>query len=180
MVALALSLLNFSCSAGGDGGGVATSASPSVEDFANTTITSDAVTSADGSSVMTVTVQLINSDGSFVSNFKPAYSVTPQAGIIASPCTLSNSLGVSTCLFKSTVPGIKTFQLINAKVGLVSSLQFNTINGEQRYAVASGALMNGTTSDGYTVRMSLGGPLQKFNSSTPEGYRLTFFVGKVK
>ena len=178
MVVLAFTI--WGCSDGGGGGGVATSAAPSVQDFANTTITSDTVVAADGSSVMTVVVQLINSDGTFVSNFKPAYSVTPQTGVVASPCTLSNSLGVSTCLFKSTVPGAKTFQLINAKVGLVSTLQFNTINGEQRFAVASGALMNGSTSDGYTVRMSLGGPLQKFNSTTPEGHRLTFFVGKVK
>lgn len=172
--------LALGCSNGSDGSsGANGSPTSSVQDFQKTKIaTSSNSTIADGVNVITVTVQLINSDNSYVTNYTPSYTITPSSGVIPTACTLSNSSGLSTCTFKSTEVGNKIFQLTNPKIDLSASLNFTLPNGEEAAVAIAGAQINGTTSDGYTVNMSLGGPLQKFNSTTGEGYKLTFFVGR--
>jgi len=144
-------------------------------DFGKSTLSVGSSAPADGSSLLTVAVKLLNLDGSAVVNYTPTFSVAPSSGLTAQACTVTDSNGLSTCTMKSVVAGAKNFYLTQPQTGLNTQIVFTVPNGVQNTIASAGGLV-GQTTDGYSVRMSLGGTLQGFNSMTRDGYKLNFFL----
>ena len=139
---------------------------PASSDFAKSQIVSATSVAADGQTKMTFVVKLMNFDGSLVSNYRPTYGVTPPTGITINPCGYSDATGLATCTLTSIASGPKSVFLTNAKVGLSREVTFTVPLGEQSAIILAGSLSNGTTASGYSVNLSLGGPLNEFNATT--------------
>ena len=145
-------------------------------DFLKTEIVSAPAGVADGTSTLKIVLSLKNSDGSPVSGFRPTYTTTPNQGIVEGSCTLSDNNGFASCPITSRSSGIKTFRLSNAKVGLKAELNFSAPDSQQNSAiVTSGSVVNGATSDGYRISVSVGGAVQGYNSTTLDNYHLVYF-----
>jgi hypothetical protein len=154
--------------------------SPAINDFAKTEIITGDAVPADGNSQLLVAIHLKNSDNRPVKEFQPTYDIENNAsGVIKNQCSTSDINGVSVCILKSTVAGIKLFVLTNAKVGLSKSIEFKSPFGKQFAEINSGTLNQGTTPEGSKVKFSLGRPYdQNFLSTQPDGSGYKIILGK--
>ena len=143
-------------------------------DFQKTEIIASGIIPADGVSPLVVVLHLKNSDNSLVPNYLPKYSVNSASGVLASSCTASDANGVSACTVKSTSPGIKSFQLTNAKVGLAQNIEFGEPQGFQKLSLISGALTKATSPQGSSLQASFGSPLAGVRLKTAGGYTVSF------
>lgn len=145
-------------------------------DFLKTQLIAGAPVAADGVSQLLVGVQLKNSDNSPVSDYLPAYSISSGSGVIKSTCTNSDANGVSACILKSTVPGIKTMQLTNGLVGLSQHVQFIEPAGFQRMSLVPSSQVRGTTPQGSVAQITLGNQFQGNSLKTAGGYQVKLSV----
>ncbi len=143
-------------------------------DFQKTEIIVSGLVPADGVSPLIVVLQLKNSDNSSVPNYLPKYAVNSATGVLASNCTASDANGISACIVKSTSPGIKSFQLTNAKVGLAKDIEFGAPQGFQKLSLVSGARTQATTPQGSSLQASFGAPLAGAKLKTSGGYTVSF------
>ncbi len=143
-------------------------------DFQKTEIIVSGLVPADGVTPMVVVLQLKNSDNSSVPNYLPKYAVSAASGVLPSNCTASDANGISACIVKSTTPGIKSFQLTNAKVGLSKDIEFGAPQGFQKLGLVSGAKMKATTPQGSSLQANFGAPLAGAKLKTAGGYTVSF------
>jgi hypothetical protein len=78
---------------------------------------------ADGVTPVTVTIT-IRLDGRAVPGYTPTYAVTGSGNTIG-VCSVTNALGVSTCLLRSTVAETKTVSLTNPALAVTAIVVFN-------------------------------------------------------
>ncbi len=77
---------------------------------------------------------------------------------------------------KSTVPGIKTLRLTNAKVGLEKTVEFVAPRGTQRLSIVPSSLTRGTTAQGHVVQVSLGHAFRGGKLQSVDGYQIEISV----
>jgi hypothetical protein len=141
-------------------------------DFAKTEIITNGPAIADGLSELTVAVQLKNSDNSPVADYRPEYEVVSGSGVIKNDCTKSLNNGLSYCLLKATIGGLKRIRLTNAKVGLESMLQFTSKVSTPRSGLAARtSTLETATATGLKGSFSVGLQTGKVLTSTG-GYKL--------
>ena len=143
-------------------------------DFQKTEIIVSGIVPADGVSPLVVVLHLKNSDNSSVPNYLPKYAVNSNTGVFASNCTASDVDGVSACIVKSTISGIKSFQLTNAKIGLSADIEFGVPQGFQKLSLISGAKMNASTPQGSSLQTSFGAAMAGAKLKTAGGYTVSF------
>lgn len=80
---------------------------------------------ANGQSIFSFSIKLINSDDTPVVNFKPLYEVTSGNGVAASPCSKTNESGIANCSMKSTEPGTKVVSVTNLPIKLKGDILFS-------------------------------------------------------
>lgn len=148
-------------------------------DFMKTEIVVGGSNLADGNAQMLVVIHLKNNDSSPVKNYKPTYTVTPNTGMTTSDCTNSTKDGVSVCVLKSNIAGVKTFKLTNAKVGLQKIVEFENMRKGQVLALASGAHQKMTTSAGHQVKLTAGEIGFNKKSTTSGGYQVSLTVRSI-
>lgn len=126
-----------------------------VQDFKRSEIISNGPAVADGQSELLVVIQLMNTDGSSVKLFKPAYEVVSGTGVTAQACTTSNDNGVSTCVLKANTAGTKRISVTNVKIDLQADVVFSApIAGKSMFGLIS-ATKNQTQSN-FSLSASIG------------------------
>lgn len=145
-------------------------AEKSVFDFEKTEIVTNGVALADGLDELIVLVRLKNSDNSIVVDFRPTYDITVGTGVIKAACTASDNHGISVCILKSTIAGVKKMRLTNAKLGLESELTFKARTSNVLGVYAGGA-SNATTANGSRVQLSIG-DTKASETVTSGGYKV--------
>lgn len=124
------------------------------QDFQRSEIINNGPGIADGQSELLMAIQLMNSDGSVVKQFKPTYEIISGTGVIPAACTTSNINGVSTCLLKATQPGVKRVSVTNIKITLEGDITFNTPTAKPILGLASASKKQ--TSGTYTLSATVG------------------------
>lgn len=147
-------------------------------DFQDTTIETKIPGVADGETPLAVIVKLRNSDGSAVIGYTPAFTIS-GADPLKGSCGKSDQNGNAACAFQASVSGSRTFTLTNAKPGLSQVLNFRGAVPDQNAMVRSGAIST-VTSDGYRVKMNLGGPVHKYNATTVDRYKFNLDISTSK
>ncbi len=126
-----------------------------VQDFKKSEIISNGPAVADGQSELLVVIQLMNTDGSAVKLFKPAYEVIAGSGVSAQACTSSNENGVSTCVLKASLAGTKTISVTNIKIDLKADVVFNApIAGKAMFGLISATKNH--SQNGFNLSASIG------------------------
>lgn len=145
-------------SAVGCSGQVELTNSSSDNDFALSHIVVNGTAVANGSSELLVVIQLKNSNGRPIKQFRPTYSIVSGAGVTGSQCTPSDTNGISTCLLKSTHSGTKRFAVTNlTKVTLEQDVLFLTTSAGSFLSTITPAATNTQSSaSGATLRGNLG------------------------
>ena len=116
-------------------------------DFKNSQIISNGPQAADGATNLLVVISLLNSNNTPVVGFTPTYEIVSGLGVTASPCTSSNSNGVSTCILRSAQTGIKRLRVTNVTtIALSADVTFSAPSGvKSRFdmSLASSGKMSG-------------------------------------
>lgn len=80
---------------------------------------------ADGTSAVVVMVNFIDNEENPKEGLTPEYEISGD-GVTSQPCTTSNSGGLSICMLKATVEGVKTFKVTNVEgLDLKSDITFS-------------------------------------------------------
>lgn len=139
-------------------------------DFEKTEIVTNGTALADGIDELIVLVRLKNSDNSIVSDYRPDYEITVGGGVVKGNCTKSDNHGISVCILKSTIAGVKRMRLTNAKLGLESDLTFKARTSNV-FTVLSGGTATGVTGNGSKVQLSIGDN-KALQATTAGGYKV--------
>ncbi len=143
----------------------------SKSDFARSEIIPNGPGVADGQSELRVVIQLMNSDGSSVSLYKPTYEITQGGGVQAQECTTSNNNGVSTCILKSTQAGAKTLKVTNINIDLAKEVVFLTPGSMNSGGLTVGGGTKNSAS-GIKLHAAGGGNQPKGLNTTSSGFKL--------
>src|SRR5690606_29326401 len=74
-------------------------------DYLGSSLRNSGPVPADGSSELTLTIELKNSNGSAIEGVIPTFAISPSLGISARECTETDPAGQSTCLVRSITVG---------------------------------------------------------------------------
>lgn len=150
----------------------ASPASKVVNDFLKTEILlrDDSAGVADGVTELYVLVRLMNSNSKVVKGFRPTYEISVGDGVIVTSCSESDANGISVCPLKATIPGVKTFSLLNvAKLVLKKDVTFDPKPAGQAFGfVAAGKTAVSATK--WKVQAAIGQELSSVKvTSQPNG-----------
>jgi hypothetical protein len=127
----------------------------SQDNYQSTTITVTSPGIADGVTPVTITITVKN-NGVPVAGYTPQFAVT-GSGNTASLCTVTDALGVSTCLLRSNVAELKTVQLVMPAIAKSANVTFNVPAPPMPgFAITSGGGI--TTGAGMVSHSSIGLP----------------------
>jgi hypothetical protein len=144
------------------------SSTAATNDFKKSTVTISGPTFADGTSLATVTFQLINSNGQYVVGFTPTFSLAPNTGVNASACTSSSKSGLSVCTLTSTVAGTKVLTATNLSgLVLTQNALFVPPNSLSSISMVSSSQQHASSGGGYSMMSSLG--LMNASANTTAG-----------
>ena len=127
-------------------------------DFKNSYIETPDRGLADGSSILDVSIFLIDADGTRVSGFTPTINAS-MSGLIPLGCSESDSQGKSLCRFKSSDAGSFILAISNIGLGLSKQVVFDPIRMlRPMVGVASGGAQKMTGPGGWSVSGTVGSP----------------------
>ena len=141
-------------------------------DFLKSEIITNGKGVADGSTDFVVLVRLLTSRSKAVKDFRPEYNVSPLVGVAAATCTLSDVNGVSVCLVKSSVAGIKSFAVTNINLDLAKDIEFLAANTSRIKGLASGANKDVLTNGAFVVNSAAGSMSAPVKQTTGGGYEV--------
>jgi hypothetical protein len=144
----------------------------SSHDFLNSTATVSAPAPADGTSLVTGTVHLQDSDGSNVQGYTPTYTVTSGMGVITANCTMSSIAGISFCQIRATQKGTKTISFNNLSGFSLSANPVFTFSAGKNSILGQVSGAQKTTTLGYKITHSLGHAFSGVRQDASSGYKV--------
>lgn len=141
-----------------------------IHDFLNSTILNYGPAIANDSDLVRVDVQLINSNNTFVPNYRPEFLIVNGMGVTPLTCSLSDAEGRSTCHFRSTQGGVKRIRMAEAKhpmehdIEFISPLRFGEVLG----FISTGETDAVTGTYSHWGEFSLGDWVHGIRVATPE------------
>jgi|GEM_PF-3475688 len=133
-------------------------------DFLLSSIVSTTRGVSDGITELLMTIELKNSDGSFVEGFTPEISIISGIPATFVGCSPSNAAGISVCSFRSSTPGLVTVGtsvgLSNALIELTEDLIFEAPQQSGSFVQIVSSALNNVDANGYTVTSHIGAPVK--------------------